>query len=296
MTITNIIIFTVTIVTIITITRLPRFSTVGNFIIPHDGLYHIMVNLIVYQYSDVQLKFNVMINNKTEAITKTIKLTSGTTAITLEGILNLNENQTISITISNPDFNYHSLSVTSDSTFFIFSKSELKIKSTPALAVSYKSSATKLSANSFSILKNWDTTKHSLDHYGNVQLKQGEFVAPKQGYYQINLALYISNCSNAVARLSLKTSNGKSYQATGPDVGFAKESNDCYLENSWLLSLNTNDTARLEVKSDMKYTVLSQTLYQIIYMTEYYLWPSAIFQLAKSFKFSTAATKVCLTK
>ena len=238
-----------------------------------------------------------MINNKTEAITKTIKLTSGTTAITLEGILNLNENQTISITISNPDYNYHYLYVSSDSTFFIFSKGELKIKSTPALAVSFKSSSTKLSANRFSILKNWNTTsKHSLDHYGNVQLKQGEFAAPKQGYYEINFALYLSNCSNAVARLSLKTSSGKSYQATGPDVGFTKESNDCYLENSWLLSLNTNDTARLEVKSDMKYTVLSQTSYQIIYMTEYSLWPSAIFQLAKSFKFNTAAAKVCLTK
>ena len=295
---TNTIIFTVTIVTIITITRLPRFSTVGNFIITRDGLYHILVNLIVSQYSDVQLKFNVMINNKTEAITKTIKLTSGTTAITLEGILNLSENQTISITISNPTFSYHYLYVTSDSTFFIFSKGELKIKSTPALAVSYKSSSTKLSANSFSILKNWDTTSKSLDHYGNVQLKQGEFVAPKQGYYQINLALYISNCSNAVARVSLKTSNKKSYQATGPDVGFAKESNDCYLENSWLLSLNTSETARLEVKSDMKYTVLSQTSYQIIYMTEYSLWPSAIFQLAKSFNFTTntAAAKVCLPK
>ena len=240
-----------------------------------------------------------MINNKTEAITKTIKLTSGKTAITLEGILNLNENQTISITISNPDFNNHYLSVTSESTFFIFSKGELKIKSTPTLAVTYKSSSTKLSANSFSILKNWDTTsKHSLDHYGNVQLKHGEFVAPKQGYYQINFALYISNCSNAVARVSLKTSNERSYQATGPDVGFTKESNDCYLENSWLLSLNTNDTARLEVKSDMKYTVLSQTSYQIIYMTEYSLWPSATFQLGKSFNFNTnpAAVKVCFTK
>ena len=239
-----------------------------------------------------------MINNKTEAITKTIKLTSGTTAITLEGILNLNENQTISIIISNPDFNYHYLYVSSDSTFFIFSKGQLKINSTPALAVSYISSSTKLSANRFSILKNWDTTKHSLVHYGNVQLKQGEFVAPKQGYYQINLALYLSNCSNAVARLSLKTSSGKSYQATGPDVGLTKESNDCYLENSWLLSLNTNETARLEVKSDMKYTVLSQTSYQIIFMTEYSLWPSAIFKLAKLFNFTTnnAAAKVCLTE
>ena len=258
-----------------------------------------MVNLIVRLYHNAELKFNVMINNKTDAITKTTKLTSGRNAITLEGILNLNENQTISIIISDPGFNYHYLRITSESTFFIFSKGELKNRSAPALAVNYKSSSTKLSANRFSILKNWNTTsKHSLDHYGNVQLKQGEFVASKQGIYQINFALYISNCSNAVARISLQSSNEKSYQATGPDMGFAKESNDCHLENSWLLSLNTSDTVRLEVKSDMKYTVLPLTSYQIIYMTEYFLWPSAIFQLAKLFKFSTntQAAKVCLTK
>ena len=266
--------------------------------VPHNGLYHVLVNLNVRRYSDILLKFSIMINNKTEAITKTTKIESqGTNTIILEGILNLKENEIISITISNPASSYTTnIRVVSSSKFFVFSKGVLS-HSVPALSTHYKSTSTKLPANTFSQLNDWDvTSKPSLDHYSNVQLQQGEFVAPQPGIYQINIALYLSNCSSsAVARLSLKRDNNCT--AISPDITLTKESNDCYLENSLVLNLDTNDTLRLQVKSDMKYTVLSQTSYQVVLQTKYSLWPAAIFQLGE-FQFNTnsPAAKVRLIK
>ena len=234
-----------------------------------------------------------MINNKTEAIRKRTKIDSqGRNTIILEGILNLKAKQIISIKISNPYSYYAYIRVDSSSTFFIFSKGTLS-HFTPALATHYKSTTTKLPANRFSRLNNWNTTsKQSLDHYKNVELKQGEFVAPKSGIYQVNLALYLSNCTTAVVRISVNSSS----VAVSPDIGLMNESNDCYLENSLILKLATYDKLRLEVKSDVKYTVLSQTSYQVIFQAKYSLWPAAIFKLKKPFHFKTnsAAVKVSL--
>ena len=232
-----------------------------------------------------------MINNQTEAISKTTKIDSqGSNTVTLEGILDLAENQIISITISNPASNYAYVRVYSSSRFFIFSKGTLG-HSIAALSTHYNPSSTKMPANTFSKLNSWDiTSPQTLDHYSNVQLQQGEFVAPKLGYYQINIALYLSNCITAAARLSVKTDN--SYEAIGPDISLTKESSVCYLENSLLLHLDTNDTLRLEVKSDKKYTVLSNTSYQVIFQTTYTLWPAAIFKLQQPFQFKTNSAPV----
>ncbi|CAB4039539.1 uncharacterized protein LOC110051211 [Paramuricea clavata] len=232
-----------------------------------------------------------MINNQTEAISKTTKIDSeGLNTVTLEGILDLAENQIISITISNPASHYAYVRVYSSSRFFIFSKGTLG-HSIAALSTHYNPSSTKMPANTFSKLNSWDiSSPQTLNHYSNVQLQQGEFVAPIPGYYQINIALYLSNCTTAAARLSVKTDN--SYEAIGPDISLTKESNDCYLENSLLLHLDTNDTLRLEVKSDKKYTVLSNTSYQVIFQTTYTLWPAAIFTLQQPFQFKTNSAPV----
>jgi hypothetical protein len=247
----------------------------------------VLVNLNIRRYSDITMDFGIVINNKTEAISKRTKIDSqGRNTIILEGILNLQAKQIISIKISNPASFSAYIRVDSSSTFFIFSKGALS-PSTPALSVHHSSK--ELPANKFSQLKSWNTTSNpSLDHYSNVQLKQSEFVAPKAGFYQVNMALYLSNCTTAEAKLSVKKSGRNDYNAISPDISLTKESNDCYLENSVILSLAKDDTLRLEVRSDVQYTVLSQTSYQVLFQNDKHsLWPAAILKLENSFKFNT---------
>ena len=269
------------------------FST-GSFQVPHNGLYHVLVNLnTLPRYSDTTLKFSIVINNQTEAISKTTKLESGVTnTITIEGILDLVENQTISVTISNPDLIYTYLTISYGSTFFIFSKGILNSHSIRAVSTSYQDTSTEKPANRFSTLNKWDTSpKHSFTHYSNIHLQQGEFVAPKSGVYQMNFALYLSNCTTAKAKILCKNTN-ETYRAISPDVSFTNESIDCVLQNSLLLKLQKSDRLRLQVKSDMKYTVLSQTFYQVVFQASYTLWPAAIFILAKPFQFKTNSATV----
>ena len=257
-----------------------------------------MVNLNIRpRYSDTTLKFSIVINNQTEAVGKTRKLESGVTnTITIEGILDLVKNQTISVTISNPDHKYTRLTVRYGSTFFIFSKGILNSHSIRAVSTSYQDTSTEKPANRFLTLNKWDTSsKHSFTHYSNIQLQQGEFVAPKSGVYQMNFALYLSNCTTAKAKILWKNST-QTYRAISPDVSFSNGSIDCVLQNSLLLKLQKSDRLRLQVQSDMKYTVLPQTFYQVVFQASYTLWPAAIFILAKPFQFKTnsAAVKVRL--
>lgn len=200
--------------------------------------------------------------------------------------------------VSSTDHEHTHLTINSGSTLFIFSKGILNSHTMRALSTSYQDTSIQMSANAFSTLNKWDTSsKHSFTHYSNVQLQQGEFVAPKSGIYQINFALYLSHCTTAKAKISLKNLADTSYRAVSPDVSFTNESIHCALQNSLLLKLQKSDRLRLQVKSDMKYTVLSQTFYQVVFQTSYTLWPAAIFILAKPFQFETnsAAVKVRLT-
>ena len=253
-----------------------------------------MVNLNIRRYYETTLKISIVINNETEAINKTAEINSGgINTVTIEGILDLTENQTISVTISNPKHHFTSLSIRYGSTFFIFYKGSLNSHSLRALSTCYQDSSTQMPSYVFSTLKQWDTSsQHSLTHYGNVQLQQGEFVAPKSGTYQINFALYLSNCTNAKARISVKKPSGSSYQAISPDVSFNQESMHYVLQNSLLLKMQKSDRLRIQVKSDVMCTVLSQTSYQIVLQTSYTLWPAAIFILAKPFQFKTNSPPV----
>ena len=274
-----------------------NLSTTGSFQVPHSGLYHVLVNLNIRVYDDIMLKFSIVVNNQTEAIHKTTNVeSSNTNTVTIEGILDLVQNQTISVTISNPNHTKTDLTIRYGSTFFIFSKGILNSRSVRAISTSYQGTSTEISAYRFSTLNKWDTSsKHSFTHYSNIQLQQGDFVAPKSGIYQINFALYLSSCTAAKAKILWKNLT-QTYRAISPDVSFTQESIDCVLQNSLLLKLQKSDRLRLQVKSDMKYTVLSQTFYQVVFQTSYTLWPAAIFILEKPFQFKTnsAAVKVRL--
>ena len=272
--------------------------TTGSFQVPHNGLYHVLVNLNIRVYDDIMLKFSILINNQTEAIHKMTNIkSSDTNTVTIEGILDLVQNQTISVAISNSNHTKTDVSISYESTFFIFSKGILNSHSVRAISTSYQGTSTEMPANRFSTLNKWDTSsKHSFTHYSNIQLQQGEFVAPKSGIYQINFALYLSNCTTAKAKILWKNSSYTSYQPVSPDVSFTQESIDCVLQNSLLLKLQKSDRLRLQVQSDMKYTVLSQTFYQVVFQASYTLWPAAIFILEKPFQLITnsAAVKVRL--
>ena len=274
-----------------------NLSTTGNFQVPHNGLYHVLVNLNIRVYDDSMLKFSIVINNQTEAIHKMTNIkSSGTNTVTIEGILDLVQNQTISVAISNPNHMQTDVFISYESTFFIFSKGILNSHSVRAISTSYQDTSTEMSANRFSTLNKWDTSsKHSFTHYSNIQLQQGEFVAPKSGIYQINFALYLSSCTTAKAKILWKNST-ETYRAISPDVSFTQESIGCVLQNSLLLKLQKSDILRLQVKSDMKYTVLSQTFYQVVFQASYTHWPAAIFILEKPFQLITnsAAVKVRL--
>ena len=264
--------------------------------VPHSGLYHVLLNLNARRYSqNTNLKFSIVINNKTEAISKTTAIDwSGTDTITLEGVLNLVKSETISVTISSPSLQYGSIYVQSSSTFFMFSKGQLG-HSVPAVSTSYISSSNILAADTWSNLSQWDVSSKaaSLDHYSNVQLQNGEFVSPKAGIYQVTMTFYLSNCTKASARLSLKTPSS-GYQTATPDMSFTQEPDDCYLQDSILLEMQENDTLKVEVKSNIDYTVLTKTTYQVLLQTRYVLWPAAIFYLPKAytFKTNTGAVKV----
>ncbi|XP_028405950.1 uncharacterized protein LOC114528495 [Dendronephthya gigantea] len=266
----------------------------GSFMIPRSGLYHILANINFGRYSSIQLKFAVVINNKTEAITRTVQIKQyGTHTITLDGVLNLIENQTVTLGVTSSWRHTH-VYINSASRFFIFSKGATS-ESTPALSTSYKSTAS-LPADKYSTLNKWNIPQtHNLNHYiSGVQLKNGEFVAPKQGVYQIIMAIYISNCTSAKAQLSMNSSSSNYFRATGPELFLAKENDDCYLQNSLLLKMDKYESLRLSVKSDQVFKVLSKTTYQVVLEKKYNLWPSTTLSLVNTFTFNTnsAMTKV----
>ena len=265
--------------------------------VPRNGLYHVLVNLNIWQYWDNKLKFSIMINNQTEAFYKTVTLGSRSmNTITLDRMLRLKQNQTILVVVSSPSRAYRNFFLRSTSSYFIFSKGMLT-DSIPAISASYTSSTNVLSVDLFSVINHWDiTSKPKFSHYSNVQLQNGEFVSPKSRGYQVFIALYVSNCTEASARLSLKSYSDWNYKAISPDISFHKENKACRLENSMVLSMNVNDTLKVEVKSDIKYTVLTKTTYQVVFQTHSSLWPASIYKLANSFQFRTNSAPVTVSQ
>lgn len=256
----------------------------------HDGLYHILVNLNIYRYySDETLKFGVILNNKTTVIEKQVKVdVSGYVTVILEEILLLNERDVVSITVSSPNKRNENVRVRSSSKFFIFSKGEF-LRSIPALSVQYKSNDKTEAANTYITLNNWDTSfsQNGIRHFKNVELKKGEFVAPKTGIYQHLLQLYLSNCSITSARLSIRhQSQTRFHSITPSDIRFNNESQDCTLQNSMLLHLKANDTLKIELKSSKtRFKILPKTMYQVVYNIRHSLWPAAIFDMSKRYSF-----------
>lgn len=238
-----------------------------NFVAPVSGLYHVLANIQVERKTDVEYKFAILVDNSFEAVWKNVKLiTEEKTTVTLEGVLNVIENQTISVSITSNNKTEARIDVMWSSFLSICLKGKLS-EFVPGLSALFKTSKIKLPQDTWNTLTHWNQANQSPNQFGNIKLSSGIFRIAKSGYYYVSMSMKISNCSQASAKLNIKQ------HAIGP--GFSFTSKQCHLDLSLLLHLNAKDTLQISVKSDQAFTVQPGTIFQVLLQTELDVWPAA---------------------
>ena len=262
-------------------------SMAGRFVVPLNGLYHVIANIGVRRRTDVVYKFAIYVNNTVEVLSKTTSLSSqGLTTINLEGVLKLFKNEAISISISSNGQHANIRTYYKDSSLSICYKGKIS-HSHPTLSASFTDNNKRMPANTWNILSEWNLNAKPPLHFGNNNFLPDRFVSPKSGFYYVSLAISISDCDEAITKLNLKHGITGIVNSVGPGFHLTAENTTCNIDISLIIHLDINDTLRLSVLSDKTFTVDPTTTLQILYYNDQsHFWPAARFTLRNSVSFS----------